>query len=151
MREMNRRTFLALGCGVAGLGMLSTAWGQAPLPTVVVHKNAGCGCCGEWEKHLRQAGFRVESHELPDVTPVKRKLGVPAALQSCHTATVGGYVVEGHVPAADIKRLLAQRLPVRGLAVPGMPVGSPGMEGGPPQPYSTIAFDEQGSRVFARH
>jgi hypothetical protein len=148
---MKRRTFLVLTTAAAGLGLLRAALAQSPLPKVVVYKNAGCGCCGGWEKHLRGAGFSVESHELPDVTPVKRKLGVPQALQSCHTATVGGYVVEGHVPAGDVKRLLRERLPVRGLAVPGMPIGAPGMEVGPPEPYSTIAFDAAGSRVFARH
>lgn len=148
---MKRRTFLALNAGAAGLCLLPSALAQSPLPKVVVYKNAGCGCCGEWERHLRGAGFAVESHELADVAPVKRKLGVPETLQSCHTATVGAYVVEGHVPAGDLKRLLSERLPVRGLAVPGMPIGAPGMEVGPPEPYSTIAFDAKGSRVFARH
>jgi hypothetical protein len=148
---MKRRMFLAAGAGTAALALLPKAFAQRAVPTVVVYKNAGCGCCGEWEKHMRAAGFRVESHSVADVIPMKRKLGVPDALQSCHTATVDGYVLEGHVPAGDVKRLLRERTRTRGLAVPGMPVGSPGMEQGPPQPYSTLAFDESGSRVFARH
>lgn len=148
---MKRRTFLAAGASTAALALLPKAFAQRVLSTLVVYKNAGCGCCGEWEKHMRAAGFRVESHSVADVMPIKRKLGVPEALQSCHTATVDGYVLEGHVPAEDVKRLLRERLRARGLAVPGMPVGSPGMEVGPPEPYSTIAFDESGSRVFARH
>ena len=125
---------------------------QAQLkPLVTVYKNPACGCCGEWEKHMRASGFRLETHNVADVTPLKRKLGIPEALYSCHTATVGGYVLEGHVPAGDVKRLLRERARVIGLAVPGMVVGSPGMEQGAPQPYATIAFDERGSRVFARH
>lgn len=125
---------------------------QAQLkPLVTVYKNPACGCCGEWEKHMRASGFRVETNAVADVTPLKRKLGIPEALYSCHTATVGGYVLEGHVPAGDVKRLLRERAKLVGLAVPGMVVGSPGMEQGAPQPYSTIAFDDRGSRVFARH
>jgi hypothetical protein len=88
---------------------------------------------------------------LADVAPMKRKLGVPEALYSCHTATVGGYAIEGHVPAADVKRLLRERPSVKGLAVPGMVPGSPGMEGRTAKPYSTLAFDDAGSRVFERH
>lgn len=100
---------------------------------------------------MRAAGFRLETRNLADVTAVKRKLGVPEALRSCHTAMLGDYVLEGHVPAADVKRLLRERTKARGLAVPGMPAGAPGMEQGRPQPYSTIAFDASGSRVFERH
>lgn len=100
---------------------------------------------------MRAAGFRLETRNLADVTPLKSKLGVPEALRSCHTATVEDYVLEGHVPAADVKRLLRERTKTRGLAVPGMPIGAPGMEQGPPEPYATIAFDRTGSRVFERH
>ena len=88
---------------------------------------------------------------MDDVTPVKRKLGVPESLYSCHTASVDGYVIEGHVPAADIKRLLRERPPVRGLAVPGMVIGSPGMEQGAPRPYATLAFGARGTSVFQQH
>jgi hypothetical protein len=102
-------------------------------------------------KHIQANGFRVETRELADVTPIRRRYRVPDELASCHTALVGGYAIEGHVPAADIQRLLRERPKVRGLAVPGMVVGSPGMEQGPPQPYATLAFDDRGSRIFARH
>lgn len=146
-----RRSFVLAGAAAMTLGMLPGALAQYALPTVVVYKSPACGCCGEWEKHMRAAGFRLETRHLADVTPVKRKLGVPETLRSCHTAMLGGYVLEGHVPAADVKRLLRERTKARGLAVPGMPVGAPGMEQGRPQPFSTIAFDEAGSRVFERH
>lgn len=146
-----RRLFIATGIATITLGMLPHAFAQYALPTVVVYKSPACGCCGEWEHHMRRAGFRLETRNLADVTPMKRRLGVPEALQSCHTATLGDYVLEGHVPAADVKRLLRERTKARGLAVPGMPAGAPGMEQGRAQPYATIAFDEAGSRVFERH
>lgn len=119
--------------------------------TVTVYKSPTCGCCGEWVKHMQGNGFKVETHDLNDVSPIRRRYGIPGSLASCHTAVVGGYAIEGHVPAADIKRLLRERPRVIGLAVPGMVIGSPGMEQGAPQPYETLAFDAQGSRVFARH
>ena len=121
--------------------------------TVTVYKSPTCGCCGDWVKHLQSNGFKVEAHDVADLDPVKQKLGVRRELASCHTATVGGYTIEGHVPASDIRRLLAERPKnAKGLAVPGMPVGSPGMETGPAQPYATLLFDDAGgTRVFARH
>lgn len=146
-----RRSFVLAGAAAVSLGMLPHAWAQHALPTVTVYKSPACGCCGDWEKHMRAAGFRLETRNLADVTPLKSKLGVPEALRSCHTATVEDYVLEGHVPAADVKRLLRERTKTRGLAVPGMPIGAPGMEQGPPEPYATIAFDRTGSRVFERH
>ncbi|HEY5635407.1 MAG TPA: DUF411 domain-containing protein [Burkholderiales bacterium] len=120
---------------------------------VTVYKSPTCGCCGEWVKHLKSNGFKVEAHDVADLDPIKQKLGVRPELASCHTATVGGYTIEGHVPASDIRRLLAERpKDAKGLAVPGMPVGSPGMETGPAQPYATLLFDKAGgTRVFARH
>jgi hypothetical protein len=125
----------------------------APLPKVVVHKDPNCGCCGAWVEHLRQAGFLVEVVETDAVNRVKARLGVPHRLASCHTAEVSGYVVEGHVPAASMKRLLADRPEARGLAVPGMPIGSPGMEvaGAPPEDYAVILFGRFGQRQFARY
>jgi len=120
-------------------------------PNVMVFKNPSCGCCGEWVKHMRANGFRVETQDVADVAPIRRRNAVPESLASCHTALVGGYAIEGHVPAADVWRLLRERPAVKGLSVPGMVVGSPGMEQGSPQRYATIAFDERGSRVFARH
>lgn len=120
-------------------------------PALVVYKSPGCGCCGEWEKHMRAHGFEVDSRLASDIAAVKRKLGVPDALASCHTGVVSGYVIEGHVPAPDVRRLLREKPTAIGLAVPGMPAGSPGMEGGAPQPYASIAFDARRSWVFARH
>jgi hypothetical protein len=147
---MKRRSFLLGALGAVALARLPAAQAQVK-PLVTVYKSPACGCCGEWEKHMRENGFRLETNKLSDVTPIKRNLRVPESLYSCHTATVGGYVLEGHVPAADVKRLLRERAPVTGLAVPGMVPGSPGMEQGAPQPYATMAFDARGSRVFARH
>ena len=98
-----------------------------------------------WVAHLKQHGFDVTSTNVPDMTAVKRRVGVPAPLTSCHTALIDGYIVEGHVPADDIKRLLAERPDVAGVSVPGMPIGAPGMEGPNPQPYDVLAFDEDGS------
>jgi len=118
---------------------------------VTIYKSPACGCCGEWVKHMEANGFDVEVRDVVDVTPFRRRSMVPDHLASCHTALIGGYAIEGHVPAADVRRLLRERPRVIGLSVPGMVVGSPGMEQGPPQPYETIAFDERGSRVFARH
>ncbi|MEE9279183.1 MAG: DUF411 domain-containing protein [Myxococcota bacterium] len=120
--------------------------------TVTVYKSPTCGCCSKWVRHLEQHGFTVETHDLRDVTPVKEANGVPRGLVSCHTALVGGYVVEGHVPASDVARLLEQRPPIVGLAVPKMPIGSPGMEGPNPEPYQVLSFDDKGRvAVFSSH
>lgn len=123
------------------------------LPVVTVYKSPTCGCCAAWVDHMRDDGFRVEVVEMNDVTPIKESRGVPRDLGSCHTAVVDGYVLEGHVPAADVRRLLEERPEQVGLAVPGMPVGSPGMEqGSTVQPYDVVAFGRDGSRsVFAHH
>jgi hypothetical protein len=122
--------------------------------TVTVYKSPSCGCCRGWVEHLQRHGYTVEVHDTEDMAPVKAQLGVPDALGSCHTATVAGYVVEGHVPASDIERLLATRPAVLGIAVPGMPTGSPGMEvpGAPSDRYDVVSFDRGGgTRVFASH
>jgi hypothetical protein len=121
---------------------------------VTVYKTPTCGCCRAWVDHLRDAGFHVETVDRDDLTMVKSANGVPERLASCHTATVGDYVVEGHVPAEDIRRLLRERPAVAGLAVPGMPVGSPGMEvpGRPADRYDVLSFDRAGvTSVFASH
>lgn len=117
------------------------------LPLVVVHKSPTCGCCGAWVTHMREAGFPVEVRDEDDLVPVKSRLGVPMAQASCHTAEVGGYFVEGHVPADDVKRLLAEHPEARGLAVPGMPQGAPGMElpDGSVQPYRVELVARDGS------
>ena len=120
------------------------------LPTVLVYKSPACGCCSGWVEHLEAAGFKVDARDVADLATVKRDSGVPAMMSSCHTAIVDGYVVEGHVPAEQIKRLLAERPDVAGIAVPGMPVGSPGMEGPNAKPYQVMSFTHDGrSAVFA--
>ena len=121
--------------------------------TVTVYKSPTCGCCAKWVDHMREHGYTVVVNDMQDVQPVKAREGVTDALSSCHTATVGGYVVEGHVPAADVQRLLSERPKITGIAVPGMPVGSPGMEGGTPDRYDVMAFDRTtgATRVFASH
>jgi hypothetical protein len=146
---ITRRWFM-LAAAAALAGGALPALGQVA-PRVTVYKNPACGCCGGWVKHMQANGFRVEPMNVVDVAPIRQQNGVPDALASCHTALVGGYAIEGHVPAADVRRLLRERPAVKGLAVPGMVPGSPGMEQGPPQRYATIAFDERGSRVFAQH
>ena len=126
----------------------------AALPKVLVHKTETCGCCKLWVEHLRSAGFTVEVDDQENLNPIKERLGVPYGKGSCHTAEVGGYFVEGHVPADDIKRLLASRVPAKGLVLPGMPLGSPGMEvpDGRTQPYTVELVNPDGTTVeFARH
>lgn len=153
---VNRRTFLR-GAAVTGAAFVtgSAAAQRGGRTGMVMHRSPGCGCCLGWVSHARRAGFTVEVRDNPDMAAVKRRLGVPARLASCHTIEVGGYVVEGHVPLADVQRLLRERpAGVRGIAVPGMPMGSPGMEvpGGERQAFETLAFDARGTwRTFARH
>lgn len=118
--------------------------GAQPAPTVTVYKSPTCGCCTKWVEHLETNGFDVQVHDVNDLTQIKSMNGVTAQLSSCHTAVVEGYVVEGHVPASDIRRLLEERPAVAGLAVPGMPIGSPGMEGPNPQAYNVLTFDRDG-------
>lgn len=146
--KLTRRALL--GALAAGVAMPARA--QAG-PVIDVVKTPTCGCCNGWIAHVRGAGFQVRVRDVPDTTPYARRLGVPDDLRSCHTASVGGYAVEGHVPAADIRRLLSARPQAAGIAVPGMPMGSPGMEhGSHRQPYQTILFTRAGRRsVFARH
>jgi hypothetical protein len=125
---------------------------SAAEPTEIqVYKSPTCGCCTKWVDHLRDNGFSVTVTELNDVTPIKLENGVPRRLASCHTAIVEGYIVEGHVPAADVRRLLSDRPKISGLAVPGMPVGSPGMEGPNPERYQVLSFGVGGTRVFSEH
>ncbi|MEE7478775.1 MULTISPECIES: DUF411 domain-containing protein [Methylobacterium] len=148
-RIPSRRTMLmGLAAGMAvGSRALATE-----LPEVAVTKDPSCGCCEKWVTHLREAGFTVTATE-GHVNPVKARLGVPRDLASCHTAQVGGYVVEGHVPAGAIKRLLAEKPRGTGLAVPGMPAGSPGMEveGMEPDTYEVTLFGPGGRSAFARY
>jgi hypothetical protein len=144
-------TFFRVIRGALALGVTFAA-GAALGAEITVYKSASCGCCNAWIAHLERNGFEVKARNVVDVTPYKVRLGVTPELGSCHTAQIGGYTIEGHVPAADIKRLLKERPKVAGLAVPGMPEGSPGMEGPRPQRYEVLSFDARGeTRVFARH
>jgi len=120
-------------------------------PTLSVTKDPNCGCCTAWIQHLRQAGFTVRVVDTSDLQPVKARLGVPAGLASCHTAEVAGYVVEGHVPAAAIARLLREKPKAIGLAVAGMPIGSPGMEGEPAEIYDVVLFAPGLEQTFERY
>jgi hypothetical protein len=121
-------------------------------PSVRVYRSATCGCCKGWARHLEANGFDVELIDVADLEGKKADLGIPRELEACHTAEVEGYLVEGHVPAEDVLRLLRERPDVRGLAVPGMPEGSPGMEGPNPEPYTVYAFDLAGRTTpFAHH
>jgi hypothetical protein len=133
----------------AALMMIGTA---ANATGMTVSKSPTCGCCAKWIEHARAHGFTVKVVEIDDIMAAKSKHNVPDKLASCHTSLVRGYVVEGHVPAADIKKLLAAKPKAIGIAVPGMPAGSPGMEAGFTQPYETLLFRADGSTsVFARH
>lgn len=127
--------------------MVASVLEAAPASDVIqVYKSPTCGCCGEWIEHLREHGFTVEVIDQPNMMAVKSELGLPGELASCHTARIAGYLVEGHVPASDIQRLLEERPQVAGLAVPGMPIGSPGMEveGQPADAYNVVAFEASG-------
>ena len=119
---------------------------------LTVYKSPTCGCCQACAQHMQRAGFELEIVEIEDLAPIKARLRVPQILEACHTAVVGGYVIEGHVPATDVERLLRERPKAMGLAVPGMPIGSPGMEqDGRREPFETILFSRQGLYVFAHH
>lgn len=144
-RSLTRRT--ALGIVVSALVVPSVS-SFAQTPAVLVHKNPNCSCCAGWVRHLKDAGFAVTVEETADLQPVRKRLGVPADLAACHTAEVDGYVLEGHVPAAAVRRLLEERPTAIGLAVPGMPAESPGMEGGVPQRYDVVLFGATGQRPF---
>ncbi len=148
---MNRRAFLG---GVLAAPVVARL-ARADAPTLAVTKSPDCGCCGAWVDHMRKAGFEVEVQDVTDeaLTELKQRLGLSPEQTSCHTGRIAGYVIEGHVPAADVRRLLAERPVARGLAVPGMPVGSPGMEMGDMRdPYDTLLIGPDGeASVFARH
>lgn len=157
-----RRFFQQAAIAVAGaalgartLGAQSSQSSQGALPVMTVYKSESCGCCSQWVDHAKANGFTVREVNTDDLNTVKREMGIPARLASCHTVMVGGFLVEGHVPASDVKRLLREKPKVRGIAVPGMPIGSPGMEQGPVsgyERYDVVAFAADGSvSVFASH
>jgi hypothetical protein len=124
----------------------------AAQPLVKVWKTPTCGCCGKWVRHMQDAGFRVEVTDVANVDPIKTANGLPLHLASCHTALVGGYVVEGHVPAGDVRRLLAERPDIVGLTAPGMPPGSPGMDVPGSPPFDVLSLGKDGkTAVYATH
>ena len=145
---LSRRALLAAAAAALPLPVLA-----APAREITVYKTPWCGCCRGWVTHLTRAGFKPKVVELEDLAPIRARHGVPFELSSCHTGVIGGYVVEGHVPAAEIRRLLAERPAARGLAVPGMPMGSPGMEmeGMEPDTFEVVLFGPAGTRTFARY
>ena len=155
MKHSTKQLRLALG-----LFALAMTTGAAPSeshafakePVITVYRDPNCGCCTKWIEHLIKHGFRVKDNKSDAMSEVKRGLGVPELLESCHTGVVNGYVIEGHVPAADIQRLLKAKPKVAGLAVPGMPMGSPGMEGPRTDRYDVVSFDKTGkTAVYAKH
>lgn len=150
---MNLKKLAAAALLLGGAALILSFRPAAPDPEaeVVVYKSPTCGCCSEWVDHLEAAGFTVAAENVRDMAAVKHREGVPLDLSSCHTAVIGDYVFEGHIPARVIRDFLDEAPELSGLAVPGMPVGSPGMEGPNPVPYDVIAFDQDGNRsVFER-
>lgn len=151
--KLSRRALVSLA-GMLGASLVTlavTSASAAGMP-IEVTRSPSCGCCSTWIAHLRQAGFSVEDKLMDELAPLKARLGVPADLQSCHTATLSGYVIEGHVPAKEILRILSERPAATGLAVAGMPAGSPGMEiAGQAERYDVVLFGPRGRQVFARY
>ncbi len=150
---MDRRRFLGAATGLGALALLaprSVLAGAAPLK-MTVYKSPTCGCCKDWITYMRKEGFELKVIDMDDLTEIKRGAGVPNAMESCHTGLIGSYVVEGHVPADLVRKMLAEKPKITGLSVPGMVNGPPGMEQGPKQPYQVIAFTRDGkSSVYAR-
>lgn len=144
-RRISAVVILIMALATGGLSLAGAS-------EVTVYKSPSCGCCKNWVKHMQDNGFTVKSIDVADVSPYKLRNGVSPMLASCHTALVEGYVIEGHVPAADIRRLLKERPKIQGLAAPGMPSGSPGMEQGHKDPYDVLSFDKAGkTSVYAKH
>lgn len=151
---VNRREWLRMAVGGAAVAVATgavPALAEDPATPITVYKSPSCGCCGKWVEHLKANGFAPTVRDMDDLSEVKATFGVPKALQSCHTATVGHYVVEGHVPADLIHRMLREKAKFAGLAVPGMVTGSPGMEGGRAEPYDVVAFDRSGHTSVYAH
>lgn len=146
------KLLLALPLVIVGLMAAAAISPAASSPEITVYKSPTCGCCKHWIAHLEENGFTVTAHDREDMSAIKDSIGVPEGVRSCHTAVIGKYTIEGHVPAADILRLLEEKPDAVGLAVPGMVTGSPGMEGPDPQPYDVVSFDHDGrTSVFASH
>ena len=151
MNRISKVIKLGIGAALAA-ALVSWAAPQAGATKITVYKSPTCGCCGKWAEYLRQNGFQVKTEEVADMNKIKVERGVPAQLSSCHTAVVDGYVVEGHVPAGTIRKMLSERPPVRGITVTSMAPGSPGMEGRRNIPYNVLTFDAKGqTTVYERH
>lgn len=147
---MNRRYSIALIASLVLFARSSRAQSSGPL--ISVFKTPTCSCCGNWVEHLKANGFAVKVQDVDSTAAYRKRYRVPQGMESCHTAVVNGYAIEGHVPATDIKRLLKERPKLLGLAVPGMPLGSPGMEGARNDAYSVLGFDERGhTSVYSRY
>jgi hypothetical protein len=147
-----KRRFVLTALAVGAASLASPLLAAGSWPRVDVYKSPTCGCCGAWVDHLKAAGFTVKVVEVDDTAEARRRFGLPEKFGSCHTGVVDGYVVEGHVPPADIKRLLASRPAALGLAVPGMPIGSPGMEyPGRSDPYDVLLIDRKGRESIFAH
>ncbi len=148
---MKRRQLLQTAAALAAGTVAGLAGASAPRPVIEVWKTPTCGCCKDWIRHLQAQGFEVQAHDVPNASKndYRRRLGLADRFGSCHTALVGGYVIEGHVPAREIRRLLKERPRALGLAVPGMPVGSPGMDGpeygGDKDPYDVLLVQRGGT------
>ena len=138
-------TPIALGAALVAGGLIVASGRSQAATTITVYKAPSCGCCNDWIDHLEEAGFQVQAVDQQNMSAVKAEAGIRPELGSCHTGLVDGYVVEGHVPADVIARLLEERPEIAGISVPGMPIGSPGMEGPNPQPYEILAFDAAGN------
>jgi hypothetical protein len=146
---MRKTQFVATVFAVMVGASASSDAQKAALPSVQVYKTPTCGCCSKWVEHMRHAGFTVQAQDMSqaELQAVKTKYGVPAAANSCHTARLDGYIVEGHIPADTVKKMLKERPKVVGIAVPAMPIGSPGMEvpGARLYPYDVLSFDKSGA------
>ena len=148
---ISRRDLIRFGLGAATAALLPARLQATAGTPMMVYKDPSCGCCHKWVEIMRASGFDVSTRDTTDMASIKARYKVGSSLTSCHTALVGGYVVEGHVPAPVIRKLLATKPKVLGLAVPGMPAGSPGMEGGTRQAYDVLTFDARGkTTVFSR-
>lgn len=146
LKEIDRRLFLTASTGMALMPWQLAVAGDKP--KIQIFKSPSCGCCKMWADHLAASGFAVEAKDVADLAAVKEVAGVPGHLQACHTGVIEGYTIEGHIPAEAIKRLLAERPAIKGLAVPGMPAGSPGMPSSTPEHYDVIAFGDGKEQIF---
>jgi hypothetical protein len=142
----------AIGCNRVASGDVASVTNVVASSPIEVFRSESCGCCGQWVKHMQEAGFTVSETITEDMDAVKQQHGVTEELASCHTAIAAGYVIEGHIPAEDVQRLLTEKPDVTGIAVPGMPIGSPGMEVGDEQePYAVLSFKGETIETFAEH